>query len=186
MKEQQLMHPDEQLMAEVRDGNLRKMSILFERYNVRLFNYFTKLTRDRALSEDLTQTVFERAIKYRNSYKDSYPFKAWIYRIASNVRYDHYRSQKLKVVYDDGYQEPGSRMEFDPGNEQGDERVDRLYRALHDLNDEQKKMIWLTKYEGMKYAEAAEILGCTESALKVKIHRTMKRLKSNYFKYEPS
>jgi RNA polymerase sigma-70 factor (ECF subfamily) len=180
------MHPDEKLMTEVRGGNLNKMSILFERYHVRLYNYFTKLTRDRALSEDLTQTVFERAIKYRNSYKDSYPFKAWIYRIASNVRYDHYRSQKLKVVYDDGYQEPGGRMDIDPGNDHGDERIDKLYKAMQKLNDEQKKMIWLTKYEGMKYSEAAGILGCTESALKVKIHRAMKSLKSNYFKYEQS
>ena len=180
------MHPDERLMTRVRDGDLKQMSILFERYHVRLFNYFTKLTRDRALSEDLTQTVFERALKYRGSYKDSYPFKAWIYRIASNVRYDHYRSQKLQVVSDDGYQEPGVRMDFDPGNDQADERIDKLYKAIGGLNDEQKKMIWLTKYEGMKYAEAAKILGCTESALKVKVHRAMKSLKSNYFKYETS
>ena len=178
------MHPDEKLMTAVREGELNKMSILYDRYHVQLYNYFIKLTRDRTLSEDLTQNVFERALKYRSSYKDSYPFKAWIYRVASNVRYDHYRSKKLDVAYNDGYQAFADRMvtgEEDPQEEQ----ISRLHQALHGLNDEQKKMIWLTKYEGMKYSEAAQILGCTESALKVKIHRTMKTLKANYFKITP-
>ena len=178
------MHPDEHLMTAVRDGDLNKMSILFERYHVKLYNYFIKLTRDRDLSEDLTQNVFERALKYRNSYKDSFPFQAWIYRIASNVRYDHYRAKKPDIAYNDGYQAFADGIaseEVDPQEEQ----ISRLHQALHGLNDDQKKMIWLTKYEGMKYAEAAQILGITESALKVKIHRTMKTLKANYFKINP-
>ena len=59
---------DEALMAAVRADNLDQLVPLFERYHGPLFNYLTRLTNDRETSQDLTQTVFERIIKYRGSY----------------------------------------------------------------------------------------------------------------------
>ena len=56
-------------MQHVKDGNLSEMSELFERYNVKLYNYFLKLTRNKLISQDLTQNLFYRMIRYKNSYK---------------------------------------------------------------------------------------------------------------------
>jgi RNA polymerase sigma-70 factor (ECF subfamily) len=176
------MHPDESYMVQVRDGDLRKVSELYHRYHVKLYNFFLKLTRDRSLSEDLTQNVFERVIKYRESYKDDFPFKAWIYRIAYNVKHDHFRSQKLHIAYDQTYESAQITESSPEKSDFEEERISKLKLAMKGLNDEQKKVIWLTKYEGMKYIEAARVIGCTESAFKVKVHRAMKHLKSNYFK----
>ena len=59
--------PDEIIMKRVKDGNLAEMSVLFERYHLRLYNFFLKLTRNRDISHDLTQNLFYRMIKYKNS-----------------------------------------------------------------------------------------------------------------------
>ena len=67
---------DEVLMAAVRADNLDQLVPLFERYHGPLFNYLTRLTNDRETSEDLTQTVFERILKYRASYQPTQPFRA--------------------------------------------------------------------------------------------------------------
>jgi RNA polymerase sigma factor (sigma-70 family) len=90
---------DEELMAAVRADDLDQLVPLFERYHGPLFNYLTRLTNDRDLSEDLTQTVFERILKYRSSYQPTQPFKAWVYQMARNVHADHWqRQQKLRVA----------------------------------------------------------------------------------------
>ena len=72
---------DEQVMLEVHKGDLDKTAILFERYHVRLFNFFLRMSYDKDLSQDLTQTVFERLLKYRTSYKYGKQFKSWIFQI---------------------------------------------------------------------------------------------------------
>src|SRR5437764_7755098 len=57
--------PDEDLMLQVRDGAGEMLGVLFDRYQTPLFNFYSKLTGDRTLSEDLVQEVFLRILKYR-------------------------------------------------------------------------------------------------------------------------
>src|SRR5438874_1284391 len=83
--------PDEDLMLQVRDGAGEMLGVLFDRYQTPLFNFYSKLTGDRTLSEDLVQEVFLRILKYRQSYRPGTPFRAWIYQIARNARVDHFR-----------------------------------------------------------------------------------------------
>src|SRR5215472_5086334 len=82
---------DEDLMLQVRDGAGEMLGVLFDRYQTPLFNFYAKLTGDRALSEDLVQEVFLRILKYRQSYRRGTPFRAWVYQIARNARIDHFR-----------------------------------------------------------------------------------------------
>src|SRR6266480_5942415 len=83
--------PDEDLMLQVRDGAGEMLGVLFDRYQTPLFNFYSKLTGDRTLSEDLVQEVFLRILKYRQSYRPGTPFRAWVYQIARNARIDHFR-----------------------------------------------------------------------------------------------
>ena len=85
---------DEVIMEAVKNGNLREATLLFERYNKRIFHFLARMTMDRDLAEDLTQNVFLRIIKYRLTYREGASFQAWIYQIARNVFSDHYQSAK--------------------------------------------------------------------------------------------
>src|SRR5215208_1109141 len=85
---------DETIMIAVRNGDLQPAAVLFDRYNKRIFNFLATLTNDRDEAEDLTQNVFLRMIKYRNSFKDESRFQPWIYQIARNVFSDFYNGQK--------------------------------------------------------------------------------------------
>ena len=89
---------DEQLMIQVRDGDIAKAAVLLERYSGRLYNYFVRLTFDESLSEDLTQNVFQRIIRYKHSFNESHQFKSWILQIARNARMDFYKKNKVKVA----------------------------------------------------------------------------------------
>jgi len=67
------INSDETIMQNIKNGELAGMSVLFERYHLRLFNFFLKMGLKREISQDLTQNLFYRLLKYRNSYKDDKP-----------------------------------------------------------------------------------------------------------------
>src|SRR5437763_10567584 len=139
--------PDEDLMLQVRDGAGEMLGVLFDRYQTPLFNFYSKLTGNRTLSEDLVQEVFFRILKYRQSYRSGTPFRAWIYQIARNARVDHLRKQRLEVSWE---------TELEPAVHPADsaqqkQETELLYRALQKLPEENKEVLVLIRFEGQKY-----------------------------------
>ena len=168
-------------MQHVKDGQLEELSVLFERYHLRLFNFFLKLTSDRAVSQDLTQNLFYRIMKYRTTYRDVHSVKAWIYQVARNVHIDHCRSEQKRnhrfipvETYNPETREEESRFDEDD--------YGRLEQALQALTDEQKELIVLSRYQGLKYEEISKICDLSVPAIKTQVHRAMKQLRSIYFK----
>jgi hypothetical protein len=87
---------DNALMLKVKEGNLDKLGLLFERYKKPLFGFFYGLTKDAELCEDLVQNVFFRILKYRYLFRGDGDFKTWMFHIARNVNHDHFRKNKWK------------------------------------------------------------------------------------------
>ena len=171
---------DEQLMLLVKKGKLDALSDLFERYNVRLYNFFLKLTHDSSLSQDLTQTVFERIIKYRGSFRNDSNFKAWIYQIARNVKTDHYRKNKVKL--DDSVNVSDLNLVTDSLHVELEkvERRKAVQVAIKNLKPEYREVLLLGWFEKMSYAEVGEILGLTIPNVKIRMHRAVKQLKKHF------
>jgi RNA polymerase sigma-70 factor (ECF subfamily) len=178
------MYPDEQLMIKVKNGHLSEMSGLFDRYHVKIYNFFRKMQLDKGLSEDLTQNVFERALKYRQTFKDDYVFRSWIYRIASNVKNDHFRALKKSRSTENELKRNAFEMQTYTIDNHPSDRNEYLNQALKLLTPDQRELIWLTKYENMKYSEVGDLLGYSEANIKIRIHRAIKSLKTQYFKVE--
>jgi RNA polymerase sigma-70 factor (ECF subfamily) len=172
---------DEIIMQHVKDGNLSEMSELFERYNVKLYNYFLKLTRNRLISQDLTQNLFYRMIRYKNSYKNEYSVKAWMYQMARNLHFDYCKEEKRSeelFLNTDTYSVDISD-ENDGFLENDYERLERSFAAL---NNEQRELIILSRYQGLKYEEISHIVNQSVPAIKVAMHRAIKQLRGIYFK----
>lgn len=170
---------DKALMMKVKDGDLDKLGLLFERYNRPLYSFFYKKTFQTDVSEDLVQSVFERMLKYRSTYSGSGAFTTWMFSIARNAHIDHYRQNKKHNEKEelDEDRMGGASPEFG----EMDERTKRkkiLELALDQLDEDKKEVVILSRYEGLKYAEIAEIQGVTESAVKVRFFRAMKDLKN--------
>lgn len=169
---------DNALMLKVKEGDLDKLGLLFERYNRRLYRFFYRLTHRRDVSEDLVQGVFERILKYRDSYTDDGAFATWIFQIARNLQIDHYKSsQKNEELgeFINWDQLEGNSLEPEE-EQQSKAELKLLQKAMDQLNDTKKQTLVLSRFEGFKYKEIAEIMDCTESAVKVRIFRAMNEL----------
>ena len=173
---------DEQIMIQVRDGDVAKAAMLFERYNVRLFNFFVRLTYDKALSEDLAQNVFERMIRYRKSFNETHAFKSWIFQIARNVRMDHFKKNKIKVAGEVDVQQVSLMTKCVTDDIEDKEILGNLEKAMLRLGKEQQELLLLTRFQKLKYAQVAEMMNTTEGNVKVKVHRAIKDLRSVFLK----
>ncbi len=168
---------DEELMILVSNGNLDVMGILFDRYHIKIFNFLLKMTRDKEVSQDITQEVFYKAIKYRASYKKG-KFSSWIFTIARNIFVDYYQRQKNK---DERFETIEYKIEQkEPDQINARETNEELNRALNQLNTVDKELVIMNRYQGIKYQEIAEITGSTPGAVKTKIHRAIHKLKGHY------
>ncbi|HNV31114.1 MAG TPA: sigma-70 family RNA polymerase sigma factor, partial [Cyclobacteriaceae bacterium] len=85
---------DNNLMMKVREGDLDKMGLLFERYKRPLYGFFYGLNKEQELSEDLVQNTFLRILKYRHLFRGDGDFRAWMFHIARNVNIDHHRKHR--------------------------------------------------------------------------------------------
>lgn len=176
---------DNALMIKVKDGDIEKLGLLFERYKKPLFGFFYGMNRDAALSEDLVQNVFFRILKYRYLFRGEGDFKTWMFHIARNVNHDHFRKIKWRGKDDiDSWQERLSVEENRQTEFQHDEEMELLSLAMERLPDDKREVLLLSKFHDKKYREIGEILGCTEGAVKVKVFRALQELKEVYKKLE--
>jgi RNA polymerase sigma factor (sigma-70 family) len=175
---------DETIMEAVRNGELHQASLLFERYNKRIYNFLAKMTMDRELAEDLTQNVFLRIIKYRNSYQVGARFQSWIYQVARNVFSDHYQANKNKSSRFVDVEKIRDEMPDNSENELWNDREKLLHDSLAKLEVEQRELLILTRFQQMKYEQVAVIMDTTVANIKVKVHRAIGKLREHYFALE--
>jgi RNA polymerase sigma factor (sigma-70 family) len=171
-------------MDAVKTGDLQQATVLFERYHKRIFNFLARMTFDRALAEDLTQNVFLRMIKYRSSYREGNKFQSWIYQVARNVFSDHYQAHKNKKSDFIDVEKMSGSLKDSEESELQEEREQILHRSMAMLNEEQRELLVLTRFQHMKYEEVAIIMETTVANIKVKVHRAIAKLREHYFELE--
>lgn len=175
---------DEQIMEAVQNGDLQQASLLFDRYHKRLFNFLARLTMDRDTAEDLTQNVFLRMIRYRNSYRQGLKFQSWIYQVARNVFSDHYQKIKNKKADFVDIEKMGERIADNEESAMMNEQEQLLQKSMALLSEEQRELLVLTRFQHMKYEEVAVLMDTTVANIKVKVHRAIAKLREHYFELE--
>ncbi len=175
---------DNALMEQVRDGQVAKLAILFERHHVMLYNFFLRLTGRRGPSEDLVQDVFVRILKYRATYRSESKFTVWLYQIARNAHTDYLRKQKPEVALEEQFEEPAGGET--PAADRLDAEVDAtlLRRALDRLPLKKREILILSRYEDMKYKDIAELMDCSIETIKTSVHRGIRELRKIYLELQ--
>ncbi len=173
-------------MIRVKSGETDKLGLLYERYKKAVFAYFFKLSGGgQQLSEDLVQTVFLRILKYKKNYKGTGKFTAWLFSIARNVGLDHYKRKSFEENIDDvNIQVSDFKNNVDDIIKHEQQKL--LRKALMSLRVEEREVLVLGKLKELSYKDVGKIIGCTESNVKIRIHRALKSLRAAYFKLEKS
>jgi RNA polymerase sigma factor (sigma-70 family) len=171
-------------MAEVSGGQVARLAVLFERYHRALFRYFVSMGGHREQAEDLVQEVFFRMLRYRTSYDPAQSFTAWMYQIARNAGVDQSRKRRAVVVDIDSFT---GLVSGSPGPEESASRgqdLALLRRAMDQLPGDKREILVLSRFQGMKHEDIAEVLGCEVGTVKVRVYRAIRALEQIYFALE--
>lgn len=127
--------------------------------------------------EDMVQEVLLSLHAHRGSYDGTVPLSAWVQAIARHRLIDHWRRQgrrpeTLALPEDEA---AWGELAHDGETPQHEARRD-LRQLLQTLPDAQRRAIELVHLAGLTNAEAAAVTGASESAVKVQVHRGLKRL----------
>ena len=175
---------DNGLMLNVRSGDIDKLGLLFERYKESLFGYYFRITRDKEVSEDLVQNVFLRILNYRSRFSGEGKFSTWMYHIAHNVYSDYIKKNSSSQLSAGCSQAVSADYSTAEKLVLEKESAKRIQKALELLSNEQREILVLSRYQGLKYKEIGEILNCSVGAVKVRVFRAIMNLRQIYEKLE--
>lgn len=169
-----------ELMRQYCCGEADAFRQLYARVAPRLLSYLLRMSRDRAMAEDLLQLTFLKVHRARGAYVDGADPKPWIYAIAHRTFLDEMRKRQRSKVHlsreGSDLPEPQAHISGyaidDVQDVQGDAELTKAaLAALDRLPDKQREAVVLTKLNGKSIAEAAAIAGTTPGAMKVRAHR---------------
>lgn len=172
---------DHDLMLAVRDGDIEKLGLLFEKHHKQLYNFFLRQTGNRPTSEDLVQEVFFRMLKYRHTYRGEGKFTTWMFQIARNARIDYTRKHDRQT---DQIDEATQLLSHEPNPEESleqDSDVELLHKALAKLSPEKREVLLLSRFQNLRYREIAQIVGCQVGTIKACVFRALRDLTKIYF-----
>ena len=180
--------PDRTLAGRAGRGDRRALLSLYERYQGRLFGFLRRSLADPALAEDVFQEVWIKVMDKIATFRPGKaPFRAWLFRVASNAVVDRLRRERVRsspsldAPIGDGEDRwidrlPASGPDPELATERG-LRAAELDHALRTLNPRQRAAVLMRHQQGWTYSEIASALGVREGTAKTLVHRGLLRLR---------
>ena len=168
---------DRDLIAKASRGNVEAYNLLVSRWEKRIFNYLYRLVKDREDALDLAQDVFFKAHQNLGKLEDPSRFAPWLFRIAHNEAFSLLRRNRPETELEE-HVEGESWSETAVGRRLLPIEVSlTVERALAGLSEDQREAVVLKIYQGFKFEEMAEILGCPVSTIKSRLYTALENLK---------
>jgi RNA polymerase sigma factor (sigma-70 family) len=170
---------DQELMRIVQAGDYSPASEIYDRYSGRIYNFAFRFLKNAEAAEDAVQEVFVKMMRHANQFNGDAKLSTWLFSITANWCRDYLRKadNKAKETADVLVSLPTPSELAPDRNLERRENEQLVRRALDSLTAEQREAILLSRYQGLSYAEIAQIAGCSEGAVKTRVFRAMETLK---------
>jgi RNA polymerase sigma-70 factor (ECF subfamily) len=168
--------PDAKLIARFRSGDDSALTAIFQRYEVPLFQFLCGILRDHHQAEDALQETLVRALEHLDGVDDNH-LRGWLFTVAYHQAMLYKRRQKrfhnVEEQNDgvtDGQPNPSYLAEMR-------DDAERLRGLLEQLPPGQREVIRQRVYEGKRFREIADTLGCPLNTALARMHEGLKRLR---------
>lgn len=165
----------------LKKGNYAAFDALYTVYSPRLLGRLIRLLGNEHIAEEILQDLFFRIWEKRAQIDIEKPFKGYLFSIAQNLVYDHFRKISVNERYKDdfinGYSELYGHVEEDMIFKQTEER---LMQAINKLSPQCRQVYILFKLEGKSYAEIGELMKISKSTINNHLTKANNVLKKEF------
>ncbi len=163
---------DAELVIACRGGDQRAFRDLVERYQKRMYRFALRMVRNHDDALDVSQEAFARVYRSLDRYDTSKRFSTWIYQIVQNLCIDCLRKRKkvhvpLEVSAPVSHADPGRNLE-------SEETRAQVHKILARIPDKYRRVLELRDLEGMSCKAIADIVECTHSTARWRLHQARK------------
>ena len=171
---------DQVLVERAQKGDKRAFELLVSKYHRKLGRLLSRMVRDAAEVEDITQEAFIKAYRALPSFRGESAFYTWLYRIAVNTAKNHLAQQRRRnevsptITDEDGdLVEDVTRADVDtPDRVLLSRQIgETVNAAMESLPSELRTAITLREIEGLSYEEIAELMDCPIGTVRSRIFR---------------
>ena len=172
-------------MLQVKEGDAGSFELLLNKYRRPVVSYLHRMVQNKAVAEELAQEAFLRVYRARGSYQPAAKFTTWLFRIATHLALNSLRDtrhqRREQSVDGDGAEHQPLQLADERANREeqlvAEVRLAAVRKAVAGLPEKQRAAVLLHKYEGMDYAQIADALGCSVSAVKSLLFRAYESLR---------
>ena len=165
------------LVQKAQKGNREAFGEIYKLYFAKIYKYCKFNTNDEDEAQDICQETFVKAwknIKKFDSNRENWSIQAFLFTIARNLIID--KSRKKKDLHINEYLEIETNENFYENIEK-ENNINIVKQALSKLEEIERQIIILRYFEEMDTKQIANILGIKDGALRVRLHRTMEKMK---------
>lgn len=170
---------DNQIVTAIRDGEKESFAVLVERYDTVVYNLMRRYSHSSEDAADMTREVFCRVYEKLGRYRKRTSFFAWLYTLALNYARDWKKkenSQQRKLArYAQEVRMDTPEIRHDPERRQ---ETQRMMQALDGLEENRRELLILRYRHERSIRELSEIFKISESAVKMRIQRSLGELQS--------
>jgi RNA polymerase sigma-70 factor (ECF subfamily) len=172
------------IIRSVLSGDSSQFALLWQKYNKQIFASVLKLVRSIDDADDIVQDTFLKAFNALHSYNQTFPFPAWLYKIASNTCIDYFRRKRIRPISIENInREGGDIYDIIPDkstpidvNIINNETKEQLLKAVEQLPLRFKQCIQLRHFEELSYEEISIKMNLPLGTVKITLFRARKML----------
>jgi RNA polymerase sigma-70 factor (ECF subfamily) len=174
VKDKRMVAADEhrRRIVESQNGDHGAFEALIRDHQRMIHSLCYRMSGSLADAEDLAQETFIHAYQHLDGFRSEARFSSWLYRIAVNQCLNW---QKRRQRLDQLHQEWGEQDREPSATDAG--RSQQIQQALMKLPPKQRAAVILTTYDGLTHAEAAAMLGCSETTVSWRLFAARGKLK---------
>ena len=171
---------EQSLVSRLVSGDYEAFTQLYQQYSLRLLGRIIRLVKSEEVAEEILQTLFLRVWERRAQIDPSKPLKPFLFTIAQNLVYDHFRRIALDERFRDEFikqhAEEYQHIEEELTFKQTQESI---MNAIKALPPQCQKVFILFKLEGKSYKEICQTLNISKSTVNNHLTKANTLLKSN-------
>ncbi len=169
---------DDDLVLQCQKGNALAFETLVRNHQQMIHALTFRMTGTAADAEDLAQEAFIRAFEQIQSFNGGAKFSTWLYSIAMHACLNWRRAEARRFqAYEKCAEETASTLQPFNGSTAAAGMAQLAQAALMKLPAKQRAAVVLTIYDGLNHAEAAKILGCSETTISWRVFTAKRKLK---------